>query len=94
MVPADADYHIYCNSPEKGANKRHFCKAGCIGCRKCEKLYGDKFKFTGFLAQINYENNTVLDREKVASIGCPAGCLLPVDERIDAAYRKAREDKQ
>ena len=25
MVPADADYHIYCNSPEKGANKRHFC---------------------------------------------------------------------
>ena len=39
MVPAEADYHVYCNSPEKGVVKRHFCKAGCIGCRKCEKLF-------------------------------------------------------
>ena len=62
MVPADADYHVYCNSPEKGAVKRLFCKAGCIGCRKCEKISGEKFVFSAFLASVDYgaENITVI----------------------------------
>ena len=94
MVPADADYHVYCNSPEKGAVKRNFCKAGCIGCHKCEKLFGEKFKFSGFLAQVDYDNELSLDRESVEKICCPVGCLLPVEERIEAAYRKVKEDKK
>lgn len=94
MVPADADYHVYCNSPVKGAEKRRFCKAGCIGCRKCEKLFGAKFRVDGFLARVDYDNETVIDRKTVEAIGCPAGCLLPVEERIEAAYQKVKEDKQ
>ena len=90
MVPSDADYHVYCKSPEKAADKRHICKSGCIGCHKCEKLFGDKFKFKGFLAEVNYESETFLDRDAVEKIGCPAGCLLPVEERIEAARNKAK----
>lgn len=90
MVPADAEYHVYCNSPEKGANKRHFCKAGCIGCRKCEKILGDKFILSGFLSAVNYSAGEI-DRGDVDSVCCPVGCLLSVDERLDAAYKKAKE---
>ena len=89
MVPADAEYHIYCNSPERGANKRHFCSAGCIGCRKCEKLFGDKFKITGFLSQIDYRNGADIDGEDAGSIHCPAGCLISAENRLQAAYAKA-----
>ncbi len=92
MVPADAEYHIYCNSPEKGANKRVFCKAGCIGCRKCERLCGDSFKISGFLSQVNYQKEGAIDKEIAGQIKCPAGCLLSVDERLEAAYEKAKGD--
>ncbi len=94
MVPADALYHVYCNSPEKGANKKDICKAGCIGCRKCERLFGSKFKISGFLAQVNYQENAVVDQEMAEAISCPAGCLLSADDRLDAAYAKVREEKR
>ncbi|MBR7130991.1 MAG: 4Fe-4S binding protein [Lentisphaeria bacterium] len=90
MVPADSEYHIYCNSPEKGANKRRFCAAGCIGCRKCEKLCGSKFKISGFLSQVNYKDGAEVDEESAAAIKCPVGCLLSVEERLQAAYDKAK----
>ncbi|MBO5668422.1 MAG: RnfABCDGE type electron transport complex subunit B [Lentisphaeria bacterium] len=94
LVPADSEYHIYCNSPEKGANKRHFCKAGCIGCRKCEKLCGSKFKLSGFLSQVNYADGAVVSGEEVRSIHCPVGCLLSVEERLEAAYNKVKGNKK
>lgn len=93
MVPADADYHIYCNSPEKGANKRHFCKAGCIGCRKCEKVFKDKFILSGFLSAVNYSAGE-MTREDIESICCPVECLISVEERLQAAYAKAKEVKR
>ena len=94
MVPADSEYHVYCNSPEKGANKRYFCKAGCIGCRKCEKLFNGKFKLSGFLAQVDYDAGAVVGRDEAQSINCPAGCLLSVDERLTAAYDKMKGNKK
>ena len=92
MVPADADYHIYCNSPEKGAAKRAICKAGCIGCRKCEKLYKDKFIIADSLSQVNYGDAGVVDAADARAINCPVGCLLSVEERLAAAYKKAGKD--
>ena len=93
MVPADADYHVFCNSPEKGASKRLFCKAGCIGCRKCEKIFGSNFSVSGFLAAVDYTAGK-LDKEDVEKINCPVGCLLSVEERLEAAYAKVKEVNQ
>ena len=90
MVPADAEYHVYCNSPEKGAKKRFFCKAGCIGCRKCEKLFGNKFVLSGFLSAVNYSVGEI-GKEEAESVCCPVGCLLSVDDRLEVAYKKADE---
>ncbi len=92
LVPADAEYHIYCNSPEKGAAKRQFCKAGCIGCRKCEKIDPDKFEVSGFLSRVNYECGNYPDRVDAEKIKCPVGGLLDYESRIAAARAKAAEE--
>lgn len=93
LVPADAQYHVYCNSPKRGAVKRQFCKAGCIGCRKCERSAPGKFVINGFLSQVNYDAADYPDAQVVESFTCPVGGLLEVESRIEAARAKALEAK-
>ena len=93
LVPADAQYHVYCNSPKKGAVKRQFCKSGCIGCRKCERSAPGKFVINGFLSQVNYDAADYPDAQVVESFTCPVGGLLEVESRIEAARAKALEAK-
>lgn len=89
LVPAAAEYHVYCNSPEKGVAKRQFCKAGCIGCRKCERIVPEMFKVGGFLSQVNYEAGQYPDREIAEKINCPVGGLIDFETRIAAARANA-----
>lgn len=37
LVPYDLDHLVACSSKEKGKQVMEVCKAGCIGCRKCER---------------------------------------------------------
>jgi len=76
LVSADAQAHVYCSSPQRGAEKRKNCKVGCIGCGKCAKLKPDMFDKKGFLAQVNYENGILPGEAEVKEIACPAGALL------------------
>ena len=80
LVPADADVHVYCNSPGKGAEKRKQCKVGCIGCRKCAKFSSEQFTVTGALASVNYETEVLPGEECVEKIQCPTGALLSARE--------------
>jgi Na+-translocating ferredoxin:NAD+ oxidoreductase RNF subunit RnfB len=74
LVPASAQVHVYCNSPEKGAEKMKVCKAACIGCRKCVKAAEeDQMKVDGFLVSTNYDNPP--PAELVEAAGCPTKCL-------------------
>ncbi len=54
LVPASARVHVYCNSPEKGPQKRRVCRAACLGCGKCVRQEPDKFTMSGALAKVNY----------------------------------------
>lgn len=85
MVPAGAKIHVYCNSPEKAVVKRSLCKAGCLGCHKCEKALPGKFKFDGFLAAIDYDADVELTEEDIAKCGCPVQGIMSEKERYDAA---------
>ena len=85
MVPADADVHVYCNSPEKGVVKREYCKAACIGCRKCAKAFPGKFKFEGFLARVDYDNPKVLTSEDIKKCACPIDCIMNENDRFHIA---------
>lgn len=37
LVPADAVYHVRCNSRDKGVEVKKSCQTGCIGCGLCAK---------------------------------------------------------
>ena len=78
LVPAAATTHVYCNSPEKGIDKRKNCQVGCIGCRKCERTVPGKFTVEGNLARVNYElapEELPTDADAVA-VKCPTHALL------------------
>lgn len=38
LVPKDNKYYVECINTEKGALTNKYCTAGCIGCKKCEKV--------------------------------------------------------
>jgi hypothetical protein len=68
--------HVYCNSPEKGPEKRKNCKVPCLGCRKCEKVLPEKFKVEGFLAHVRCDAADFPTAEDVETVKCPTGALL------------------
>lgn len=73
LVPRTAPVHVLCNSPEKGAAKRAFCKAACIGCRKCVKAAGEEhMSMKGPLAVVNYDSPP----PPTVAAECPTGCLV------------------
>ncbi len=82
LVPAAAPAHVYCNSPQKGVQKKQVCKVPCIGCRKCARAFPDQFTVTGFKAEVNYAGGNFPTAENVQAVGCPTGCLLSVEEHI------------
>ncbi|MBR2373231.1 MAG: 4Fe-4S binding protein [Lentisphaeria bacterium] len=96
LVDADAEVHVYCNSPAKGAEKRKQCKVACIGCRKCAKYAEDKFTVNGSLASVNYDAEVLPDAEDVENIKCPTGALLTASqhhliEKNDPAWKKDKK---
>ena len=80
LVPADAEVHVYCNSPDKGAAKRKQCKVACIGCGKCVRTAPELFRLTGTLASANYEAEEFPGQEMVEKVKCPTGALLTAAE--------------
>lgn len=59
MVPVASRVHVACSSHDKGAYTRKVCKAGCIGCMKCQKTCEfDAIKVTDNLAAIDPEKCT------------------------------------
>ena len=76
LVPVESRVHVYCNSPEKGPEKRKNCKVSCLGCRKCEKTLPEKFKVEGFLARVRYEATELPTPEDIETVKCPTGALL------------------
>ena len=83
LVPKNSRVHVYCNSPEKGPEKRKNCKVSCLGCRKCERLAPEKFKVEGFLARVDYEADPPPTEEDVEKVGCPTGALLTASRHYD-----------
>lgn len=58
-VPEASRVYVACSSHDKGAYTRKVCKAGCIGCMKCQKTCEfDAIKVTDNLASIDPEKCT------------------------------------
>jgi len=56
LVPDVMRVHVECSSNDKGKAVMNACKAGCIGCKKCENTCKfDAIHVEGNLAVIDYE---------------------------------------
>ncbi|MBR2473981.1 MAG: RnfABCDGE type electron transport complex subunit B [Clostridia bacterium] len=56
LIPFDSKYYVGCVSTEKGAVKRAYCDASCIGCKMCEKACPTgAIAVENFVAKIDYE---------------------------------------
>lgn len=86
MVPASVDVHIYCNSPEKGAEKRKVCKTACIACRKCVKASEEgQMVVDGFLVHTNYENPP--ESDLVEKSACPTTAIRLASKHAANEYQ-------
>jgi electron transport complex protein RnfB len=74
FIPYDADFFVACHSTDKGALVRKYCKAGCIGCKICEKQSPEGgFIVENNLARIDYRMSG--DRHAAAE-KCPTNCII------------------
>ncbi len=87
LVPETANFHVYCNSPEKGAAKRSLCQSSCIGCRKCERTVPEKFEVNGFLAKVKYDAEPLTSGE-LEAIKCPTGAFDNEQHHYDVEKEK------
>ena len=73
LVPENKKTRVQCSSKEFGKQVMSVCKAGCIGCKACEKVCK--------LGAIKVENNIAqIDYEKCVGCGlcagkCPKGII-------------------
>ena len=89
IVPAAAHVHVFCNSPEKGAQKRQLCRSACLGCGKCVRKDPEKFELNAALARVKYDAPELPTVETVAAVGCPTGALATTDKHRLAAQKEA-----
>lgn len=70
---AEVKAAVLCNSKAKGAQTRKDCKAGCIGCKKCEKVCeSGAVEVSANLAHIDPEKCTACGK---CVENCPQHCI-------------------
>lgn len=75
IVPIKPQAVVLCSNRDKGAETRKVCKAGCIGCMKCQKVCeSGAISVKNFVASV--------DPEKCNNCGacieaCPVKCIAP-----------------
>lgn len=82
LIPVKKQAVVLCSNCDKGTAVNKFCKAGCIGCMRCEKACThDAIHVEDFLAR--------MDTEKCVGCGdCAAVCPRHVISLMDLAEKK------
>jgi ferredoxin len=74
MVPATARHLVACSSLDKGKDVKAACKAGCIGCKLCEKACEyDAIHVENNLAYIDYGKCTNCGK---CAVVCPVKVIV------------------
>jgi len=66
---------VTCSNQEPGKNVKKVCKSGCIGCKKCQKLFTEVFSVKDNLADVDYGNYPGEGALDAVIEQCPTGVL-------------------
>ena len=78
LIPAGQKAKVACSNPEKGADVKKVCKAGCIGCRICTKqCEAEAIAVEAALARVDYDKCTGCGK-------CAEKCPTKVIKGFDA----------
>ena len=72
MTPLSASVHVLCNSRDKGAQVRKYCKVGCIACHICVKTAPEAYRVEDNLATVVYTQPVGAE---AAVAKCPTKCI-------------------
>lgn len=72
MAPLTTTVHVLCNSNDKGAVVRKYCKVGCIACHICVKAAPEAYRVEDNLARVAYKKD---EEARVAVAKCPTKCI-------------------
>ena len=86
LAPVGKEVHILCNSYDKGAAVRKYCKVGCIACQLCVRSCPQKAisMDKGTLAKIDY---SLCDNCGICVSKCPVKTII--DERLAGTGKAA-----
>lgn len=92
MTPAAAEVHVLCNSHDKGALVRKYCKVGCIACHLCIKTVPEAYQVQDSLAVVDYSAG---QRAAAAIAKCPTHCIRDFTEGYPpgSSFRSAATSK-
>lgn len=76
MMPTDTKVDVHCNSNDKGAIARKYCKAACIGCSLCQKScpHG-AIDMESSLAVVNHEICKQMCSDAICVEKCPTKAI-------------------
>ncbi|MFH1478884.1 MAG: RnfABCDGE type electron transport complex subunit B [Candidatus Omnitrophota bacterium] len=76
LEEASRKYFVKCSSKDKILATKDACKAGCIGCKVCEKLSKGAFIVEDNLSRLDYSKVDSLASLELSSQKCPTKCIV------------------
>lgn len=79
LVPYELDHLVACSSKDKGKQVMNACKAGCIGCKKCERACpAEAITVTDNVAHVDVEKCANCG---VCALECPRKIITNIPEK-------------
>lgn len=88
---------VACANKEPARNVKQVCKVGCMGCKACERIFGELFGVKDNLAYLNYENygeETSEESFEPVFKKCPAKVLVFFGKPKPQYARQIEEDEE
>jgi len=79
MAPKNAKWFVACKSKDPPKLTKKHCRAGCIGCRICERKFpGSGFVVSDNLSMLVYSDDANEEEQRAASTACPPKCIIGI----------------